>query len=345
MWAFPRSNDNNDDDPALLGLGDDNDDTDATKEKDEEDEESLARELLDAIVEKPVSVENEREMEKLALEKTRLDAYDAEAEFGGEHEVESLDGFFVHSSSVTTTLHERFKVVEVYVAYVHQDTLEERKDVEAALERAAEREHAKILQTMRRKTISAALAQREWDSMKNWFVHLSGYVTNGIPHVELVFLVADTTTKIIRRFVSSIHYMHGLRIVDKEYVGVHWHFLRYTPFNGTTATTKKSTTESIFKKMFEMCYSRRATPFNKLGFFWNFLVPFSALRVNLRGRQTFCAEEVLMVIRDCENSSTLCSLSGVDIEPHETDPQTLIQWLLSTGRAQETREPPQIQKP
>ena len=170
-------------------------------------------------------------------------------------------------------------------------------------------------------------ALRPEDSFWQWMNQFVRGFTNYI-HCELVFMVRAGDGA-YRRVTSSIHRSHELRMTTKEYKAKklrHWRFFHYAC--------------SAEQRAAMYAYERDAqlTPFNRVGFMWNFIVPADVLCVDYDGERVFCSEQI---------SRNLRVTAGVPVGQHDalvpyaTHPSALLEYMHAkyAGQFRECAEP------
>ncbi len=160
--------------------------------------------------------------------------------------------------------------------------------------------------------INQNMQQSNEDSPWVWLNRVVSKITQYI-HCELIFFVQNTRTGEINRLVSSIHRSHQLRMTKKQYKSKQaklWRFFHY------------DCPEDMKTKMFTYEISKNSTPFNKIGFLWNFIVPFNWLRINSNGEKVFCSEQISMNLKQADPQT------HKDLVPYATHPNELLDYLL-----------------
>jgi hypothetical protein len=156
-------------------------------------------------------------------------------------------------------------------------------------------------------------AQRGRDGFMGFITRIQAQIINGYSHCELLFMLYDTEKRVFSRVVSSILFGRKLRMVDKKYANKKWYdFYRY------------NCSPEIARRIIEFEYNRIGTPFNKLGYMWNFLVPFEILHLDRYGAMVTCAEEVIRNLKTCEPE--LYKL----LVPYNTHPYTFFAFVYET---------------
>jgi len=169
------------------------------------------------------------------------------------------------------------------------------------------------------------------DEYKRRINRMVSYVTGSYTHVETIFLIENMKTGKKKRVVSSVYMVmeprngepSRFRMVKKHqyHRPERWCFLKY------------KTTPEIKQLMFRYDYSTQGTRFNQLGMFWNFLIPFDALRVDRHGSYVFCSEQIVRCLQYCEPGEYK------NLKPYATGPLELFEYICQLNRFERVEEP------
>lgn len=174
---------------------------------------------------------------------------------------------------------------------------------------------------------SESEGRRPEDSIWHWLNQFVSSFTEYI-HCEVIFMVRNIQTGKRYRLISSIHRSHELRLTTKEYKPRRLKFWRFFHYDCD---------EDMKKSIFNYEKNSNHTPFNKVAFMWNFLVPFDFLRVDCQGERVFCSEQI------CRNLKNIDPHKHSSLVPYSTHPYALLHYMLSNnnneGNFNECEEP------
>lgn len=151
-----------------------------------------------------------------------------------------------------------------------------------------------------------------------WWKHLLNTIAMslvpGYTHVELAFHmeVVDPRPR-IKEFYIRCAIQYG-ESVCMELADYNLPFYAFQTLN---------VSPTIATNLYELCVqdAQRELPFNRAAFWLNFVMPFSACRINRGGSSVFCSEHVLRLLHQV-------GITDFDeLSPHETTPQRLFDYL------------------
>ena len=153
------------------------------------------------------------------------------------------------------------------------------------------------------------------DSIWRWINQFVTGFTKYI-HCEIIFMIKNTKNGKRYRLISSIHRSHELRLTTKEYKKKRLKFLKFYHYDCDNQTKKK---------LFEFEKDNNYTPFNNIGFMWNFVMPLDLLRVDCKGEKVFCSEEI------CRNLKNADPEKHKGLVPYSAHPHALLIYLQNRG--------------
>jgi len=157
------------------------------------------------------------------------------------------------------------------------------------------------------------------------WVLMNQFVTqiSSIIHCEMIFIVENRRTKKLTRIISSIHRQHYLRLTTKDYDKKKLKLWKFYHYNCSDEEKAK-----IFR--YERDSNKR--PFNKIGFMWNFIMPFDFLRIDKKAEEVFCSEQITHNLKN-----TLPEKYG-NLTPYAIHPAALFQIITTCEESGMFRE-------